>query len=67
MNILMMMNLKLYIKAFLQTLHRGLYPSVKSESSQKVKKIKNKKDEIELMDKHFNGKSYVKDGIESDF
>ena len=63
----MMMNLKLYIKAFLQTLHRGLYPSVKSESSQKVKKIKNKKDEIELMDKHFNGKSYVKDGIESDF
>ncbi len=67
MNILMMMNLKPYIKAFLQTLHRGLYPSVKSESSQKVKKIKNKKDEIELMDKHFNGKSYVKDGIESDF
>ena len=67
MNILMMMNLKLYIKAFLQTLHRGLYPSVKSESSQKTKKIKNKKDEIELMDKHFNGKSYVKDGIESDF
>ena len=67
MNILMMMNLKQYIKAFLQTLHRGLYPSVKSESSQKVKKIKNKKDEIELMDKHFNGKSYVKDGIESDF
>ena len=67
MNILMMMNLKPYIKAFLQTLHRGLYPSVKSESSQKVKKIKNKKDEIELMDKHFNGKSYVKHGIESDF
>ena len=67
MNILMMMNLKPYIKAFLQTLHRGLYPSVKSESSQKVKKIKNKKDEIELMDIHFNGKSYVKDGIESDF
>ena len=29
--------LKPYIKAFLQTLHRGLYPSVKSESSQKVK------------------------------
>ena len=67
MNILMMMNLKQYIKAFLQTLHRGLYPSVKSESSQKARKIKNKKDEIELMDKHFNGKSYVKDGIESDF
>ena len=67
MNILMMMNLKQYIKAFLQTLHRGLYPSVKSESSQKAKKIKNKKDEIKLMDKHFNGKSYVKDGIESDF
>ena len=57
----------LYIKHHLQTLHRGLYPSVKSESSQKAKKIKNKKDEIKLMDKHFNGKSYVKDGIESDF
>ena len=67
MNILMMMNLKQYIKAFLQTLHRGLYSSVKSESSQKAKKIKNKKEEIKLMDKHFNGKSYVKDGIESDF
>ena len=66
MNILMMMNLKQYIKAFLQTLHRGLYPSVKSESSQKAKKSKTK-NEIELMDKHFNGKSYVKDGIESDF
>ena len=66
MNILMMMSLKLYIKAFLQTLHRGLYPSVKSESSQKAKKSKTK-NEIELMDKHFNGKSYVKDGIESDF
>tara|TARA_Y100001963_G_C6488194_1_gene312168 strand:+ start:301 stop:540 length:240 start_codon:yes stop_codon:yes gene_type:complete len=25
------------------------------------------KDEIERMNKHFNGKSYVKDGIESDF
>ena len=66
MNILMMMNLKPYIKAFLQTLHRGLYPSVKSKSSQNEKKIK-KKNEIQLMDKHFNGKSYVKDGIESDF
>ena len=67
MSILMMkIQLKPYIKAFLQTLHRGLYPSVKSESSQNEKKIK-KKNEIELMDKHFNGKSYVKDGIESDF
>ena len=67
MNILMMkIQLKPYIKAFLQTLHRGLYPSVKSESSQKAKKSKTK-NEIELMDKHFNGKSYVKDGIESDF
>ena len=64
---MIMTPLKLYIKAFLKTLHRGLYPSVKSKSSQKTKKIKNKKDEIELMDKHFNGKSYVKDGIESDF
>jgi len=25
------------------------------------------KDEIKRMNKHFNGKSYVKDGIESDF
>ena len=67
MSILMMkIELKPYIKAFLQTLHRGLYPSVKSESSQKAKKLKTK-NEIELMDKHFNGKSYVKDGIESDF
>ena len=67
MSILMMkIQLKPYIKAFLQTLHRGLYPSVKSKSSQNEKKIK-KKNEIELMDKHFNGKSYVKDGIESDF
>ena len=55
-----------YIKAFLKTLHRGLYRYVKSESSQKEKKIQNK-NEIELMNKHFNGKSYVKDGIESDF
>ena len=62
----MKIQLKPYIKAFLQTLHRGLYPSVKSKSSQNEKKIK-KKNEIELMDKHFNGKSYVKDGIESDF
>ena len=52
-----------YIKAFLKTLHRGLYRYVKSESSQKIQD----KDEIELMNKHFNGKSYVKDGIESDF
>ena len=67
MSILMMkIQLKPYIKAFLQTLHRGLYPSVKSKSSQNEKKIK-KKNEIEPMDKHFNGKSYVKDGIESDF
>ena len=67
MSILMMkIQLKPYIKAFLQTLHRGLYPSVKSKSSQNEKKIK-KKNEIQLMDKHFNGKSYVKDGIESDF
>ena len=55
-----------YIKAFLKTLHRGLYRYVKSESSQKEKKIQDK-DEIELMNKHFNGKSYVKDGIDSDF
>ena len=55
-----------YIKAFLKTLHRGLYRYVKSESSQKEKQIQDK-DEIELMNKHFNGKSYVKDGIESDF
>ena len=55
-----------YIKAFLKPLHRGLYRYVKSESSQKEKKIQDK-DEIELMNKHFNGKSYVKDGIESDF
>ena len=75
MNILMMMNLKQYIKAFLQTLHRGLYPSVKSESSQKTKKDAKRlheadtasRNQIELMNKHFNGKSYVKDGIESDF
>ena len=58
---------KPYIKAFLKTLHRGLYPVVKSKSSQKDKKIIKNKDEIKLMDKHFNGKSYVKDGIESDF
>ena len=64
--LIMKIQLKPYIKAFLQTLHRGLYPAVKSESSQKVKKSKIK-NEIELMDKHFNGKSYVKDGIESDF
>ena len=64
--LIMKIQLKPYIKAFLQTLHRGLYPSVKSKSSQNEKKIK-KKNEIELMDKHFNGKSYVKDGIESDF
>ena len=64
--LIMKIQLKPYIKAFLQTLHRGLYPSVKSESSQKAKKSKIK-NEIELMDKHFNGKSYVKDGIESDF
>ena len=64
--LIMKIQLKPYIKAFLQTLHRGLYPSVKSESSQKAKKSKTK-NEIELMDKHFNGKSYVKDGIESDF
>ena len=64
--LIMKIQLKPYIKAFLKTLHRGLYPSVKSKSSQNEKKIK-KKNEIELMDKHFNGKSYVKDGIESDF
>ena len=64
--LIMKIQLKPYIKAFLQTLHRGLYPSVKSESSQKDKKKKTK-NEIELMEKHFNGKSYVKDGIESDF
>ncbi len=68
MNTLMnMIPVKLYIKAFLETLHRRIYPIVKSESSQKTKKIENKKDEIGLMNKHFNGKSYVKDGIESDF
>ncbi len=66
MNTLMIMILvKQYIKAFLETLHRRIYPIVKSESSQNTKK--NKKDEIKIMDKHFNGKSYVKDGIESDF
>ena len=76
MSILMMkIQLKPYIKAFLQTLHRGLYPSVKSESSQKAKKDAKRlheadvasRNQIELMNKHFNGKSYVKDGIESDF
>ena len=63
----MTQQIKLYIKAFLKTLHRGLYPSVKSKSSQKQKKIIKDKDELKLMDEHFNGKSYVKDGIESDF
>jgi len=67
MNMMMITPIKPYIKAFLKTLHRGLYPVVKSKSSQKDKKVKKNKDEIELMDKHFNGKSYVKDGIESDF
>ena len=66
MNMMMITPIKPYIKAFLKTLHRGLYRYVKSESSQKEKKIQDK-DEIELMNKHFNGKSYVKDGIESDF
>ena len=38
-----------------------------SQSQVKKKKKIQDKDEIELMNKHFNGKSYVKDGIESDF
>ena len=76
MNTLIIMTvLKQYIKSFFQTLHRGLYPSVKSKSSQKAKKDAKRlheanissKNQIELMNKHFNGKSYVKDGIESDF
>lgn len=29
--------------------------------------IMKQREEIEKMKKHFNGKSYVKDGIESDF
>ena len=73
--LIMKIQLKPYIKAFLQTLHRGLYPAVKSESSQKSKKDEKRlheadvasRNQIELMNKHFNGKSYVKDGIESDF
>tara|TARA_Y100000114_G_scaffold151419_1_gene168117 strand:+ start:202 stop:381 length:180 start_codon:yes stop_codon:yes gene_type:complete len=32
-----------------------------------VDKLKKEPTEKEKMDKHFNGKSYVKDGIESDF
>ena len=76
MNTLMnMIPVKLYIKTFLETLHRRIYPIVKSESSQKTKKDAKRlheadvasKNQIELMNKHFNGKSYVKDGIESDF
>ena len=55
--------LKPYIKSFLQTLHRGLYPSVKSESSQ----VKNqKKNKLNLWI-NISTVSYVKDGIESDF
>ena len=37
------------------------------EFTEKKKQKLTIKDEIERMNKHFNGKSYVKDGIESDF
>lgn len=41
------------------------------EWDSKIQELKKQKliikDEIERMNKHFNGKSYVKDGIESDF
>ena len=37
------------------------------EITEKKKQKLTIKDEIERMNKHFNGKSYVKDGIESDF
>tara|TARA_B100001057_G_scaffold281618_1_gene281976 strand:- start:721 stop:900 length:180 start_codon:yes stop_codon:yes gene_type:complete len=55
-------------------LFRHLRIHTKTKKTKEVKntgtyidKLKKEETEKEKMDKHFNGKSYVKDGIESDF
>ena len=55
-------------------LFRHLRIHTKTKKTKEVKntgtyidKLKKESTEKEKMDKHFNGKSYVKDGIESDF
>ena len=53
----MTMDLFRHLRIHTKTKNTGTY----------VDKLKKEPTEKEKMDKHFNGKSYVKDGIESDF